>query len=287
MKYIENVAIPKFLKEIGLNEKDKLSEKEKLMMYGLEGKVAIVTGGSRGIGKDVAGTLGKHGCKIAVLDIEDEIGVETVKQLNEVAEAVYFHCDISNVDEIKGAFQKVVEHFGCVDILINNAGIPIRDYIKDIDESKWDKFNSINVKSVFFFSQIVAEHIKERNTGYGRIVNLSSIRAKGIDTYHAGYCITKSAVNTITKTFAVSYGKYGITSNAVALGFVLTPMTAHYLEDKNFIEMIEKSSPIGRAIETWEVADTIAFFTSKSAGAISGQVLMIDGGGVCAEGIYQ
>lgn len=256
------------------------------IMYNLKDKVAIVTGGARGIGKGTAKTLAECGCKIAILDIEDAAGKETVQELSLITDSIYVHCDISVVANIKESFQKVLDHFGLVHILINNAAIPVRNFIKDIDEAKWDTYNDINTKSVFFFSQIFAEQVKEKNPGYGRIINLSSIRAAITDNFHAGYCITKSAVNSITKTFAVSYGPYGITTNAVALGFVATPMTAHYFDDPGAQAMIKKLSPIGRAVEIEDVANTIAFLVSENAGAISGQILTLDGGGTCSDGMY-
>lgn len=253
----------------------------------LRGKNAIVTGGARGIGKEVAMRLAKQGCRLAILDIENEVGQETARELSEFTDAVFYYCDVSVVEKIKEVFCQVVERFGQVDILINNAGIAIRDYISDITEAKWNRFNDINVKSVFFLSQIFAEQVREKGLSYSRIVNMSSIRTILTDDYHAGYCITKTAVNKITQTFAVSYGKYGLTSNAVALGFVTTPMTEHYFkDDPNFAETLRKHSPLGRAITTTEVAATVEFLLSQGAAAVNGQIIAIDGGGTCSEGNY-
>lgn len=256
-------------------------------MHDLEKTVAIITGGASGIGKAIAETLAKQQCKITILDIDDEKGAATKEELNKISETEYYHCDVSSIDEITKTFNKVVERFGYADVLVNNAGIPIRDYIEDINEEKWDLFTSINMKSVFFFSQIFAEHIKKRNSGYGRIVNLTSVRSKLFDDYHSGYSITKEAVNSITKCFAVNYGKFGLTANSVGPAFVLTAMTEHYKQDPSAADMIKTISPIQRAVEASEIADLVAFLASKKAGAINGQAILVDGGGTCIPGLYQ
>lgn len=247
-------------------------------MTDLMGKVAIVTGGSQGIGEGIATALANSGCKVAILDISDARGEQVAERLREVADTMYVHCDVAAVGDIERAFGQVVDAFGGVDILVNNAGVPVRDYIADITEEKWEWFNAVNEKSVFFFSKIVAEHIRERGSSFGRIVNLGSVRSERYDTFHSGYSISKAAVNAITKSFAVAYGRYGITSNAVALGFVMTPMTEHYRGDPAAMEELKNLSPIQRAVEVHEVADTVAFLASVSAGAINGQVLNVDGG---------
>ena len=245
----------------------------------LEGKTAIVTGGARGIGKAIVTCLAENGAKAAVLDIEDEAGAETVKELNEITDAIYVHCDVSKVPEIKASFEKCVEHFGGVDIMINNAGIPVRYHLSEFTEEIFDFVVAVNMKSTFFFSQLLAEHVKERGTGYGRIVNLASIRAKMFDYKHSGYSITKEGVVSVTKCFAVGYGKYGITSNAIGPAMVITPMTAHYLDDPGAVEKINAISPIGRAILPEEIANLALFFARPDSGAINGQIVYADGGG--------
>lgn len=252
----------------------------------LKGKTAIITGGSGGIGQEIAFQFAECGCKLAILDVDDENGNKLTNQLSDKTEVLYIHCNIASLKEIQNAFKQVTDHFGDIHILINNAGVPVRDYIENITEEKWDLFNAINMKSVFFLSQLFAEQVKERKISDSRIVNLSSIRAHLTDDYHAGYCITKAAVNKITQTFAVSYGKYGLTSNAVALGFVATPMTEHYFKDPKISEILKRQSPLGRAVTTQEVASTILFLVSKRAAAINGQIITIDGGGMSGEGHY-
>lgn len=252
----------------------------------LKNKTVIITGGARGIGREIALKFADYGCQLAILDIEDDAGQETVAELNEKVPAVYIHCDISSVKEIEASFAKTIEHYGCVHILINNAAIPVRDSLADITEEKWERFTNINMKSVFFFSKIFAEQVKEKRLDYSRIINISSLRAFVTDERHAGYSITKAAVNKITEMFAVTYGKYGLTANAVALGFIITPMTAHYFETPGMEETIKNMSPRGRAITPAEVASTVLFLSSPGAAAINGQTIRIDGGGVCHEGLF-
>ncbi len=255
-------------------------------MYNIKDKVAIVLGGAGGIGSEIAHALAEQGCKIAVVDNNEENGASVTGDLKAVADAEFIQCDISKVPEIEESFKKIISCFGQADILVNAAGIPVREFIDEIDEEVWDRFVSINIKSAFFFSKLFSEHIKSRKSAIGRIVHISSVRADSLDLNHTGYTISKSAINTITKCFAVCYGEDGITCNAIAPGFVETAMTEHYMDDESTASIIKTLSPLGRMVGGNEVAALAVFLCSEQAAAINGQIIKIDGGGISSAGVY-
>ena len=256
-------------------------------MESLSGLTAIVTGGASGIGKAIAAELGAAGCELALVDIDAEKGAETVQVLSKTTKCKLYRCNIGDVDEIRSSFAEILTEFGKADILVNAAGIPVRDYIEDITPERWNSFMNINVRSVFFFSQIFAEAIRESNSGFGRIVNISSVRSEIFDDFHCGYSLSKAAIDVITKNFAVSYAEDGITINAIAPGFVTTEMTDHYNIGDQKIDGIMKSlSPIHRKLEAREIATTARFLASREASGINGQILKVDGGGTSSPGMY-
>ncbi len=245
--------------------------------YGLQGKVAIVTGSADGIGKAVARNLAEQGCRLALVDIKDDEGQQAAKELNACGEAAYFHCDLTSMDELTQTFDAILARFGGVDILVNNAGIPVRGSIEEIEPDWWDKFNSINMKAVFFLSKLAAQNMRAK--GWGRIVNISSIRSVLVDNHHPGYNITKAGVNAITQNFAIRFARWGITANALLLGFVRSPMTEHYMSDPAAVDYIKRLNPQGRFIEKQDVADAVLFLVSDKAKAVNAQLITLDGGG--------
>lgn len=249
-------------------------------------KVAIVMGGGGGIGSVIAHALAEQGCKIAVVDNNEENGKAVSDDLDKISKSAFFKCDISRVSEIEETFGRILACFGQADILINAAGIPVREFIDEIDEKVWDRFVSINIKSAFFFAKLLAEHIKSRGSSFGRIVQISSVRADSFDLNHTGYSLSKSAVETITKCFAVCYGDAGITSNAIAPGFVQTDMTAHYMDDEDSANLLKTLSPIGRMVGPDEIAALAAFLCSDKAGAVNGQIIKVNGGGTSFTGLF-
>lgn len=249
--------------------------------------VAVVTGGTSGIGKAIAKALGEKGARLAVIGRNEEKGAKAAAELNEVTECGFFRCDVADLEGINAAFEAILERFGAADILVNAAGIPVRDYIEDITPERWDEFMNANVRSVFFFSQLFGEHIRERESGYGRIINISSVRSEIYDDFHTGYSLSKAAIDSLTKAFAVCYAEDGVTTNAIAPGFVETEMTDHYNIGDAKIESIMKSlSPIHRNIKAAEIASLAAFLCERGAAAVNGQLIKADGGGTSSPGMY-
>jgi NAD(P)-dependent dehydrogenase (short-subunit alcohol dehydrogenase family) len=170
----------------------------------------------------------------------------------------------------------VKESFGTVDILVNCAGLTNRTPIENISEAEWDLLNSVNLKATFFASQAAVKIMKAKHSG--KIVSISSLRAHVTDDKHTIYDVTKAGIEAMTRSFAVAFGKEHINVNAVAPGYVLTPMTRHNLDDAGWLDRLKSRVPLGRLVEMQEVADAVLFMVSDSADAITGQTLIIDGG---------
>ncbi|MBQ9827468.1 MAG: SDR family oxidoreductase, partial [Lachnospiraceae bacterium] len=169
------------------------------------GKTVIVTGAADGIGRAIATEFAENGAKVIMLDIQDEKGEKLQKELG--PGTGYYHCDLSSCSEIDEAYKKATEEFGCPDILVNNAGIPVRKPLKDITEEFWDKIHAVNTRAVYYMSRLAAEDMKKK--GWGRIINMTSVRTEFFDDRHSGYSITKTGTEAVTRCFASEYGVFG------------------------------------------------------------------------------
>ncbi|MFZ5975802.1 MAG: SDR family NAD(P)-dependent oxidoreductase [Bacillota bacterium] len=241
-----------------------------------KGKVSVITGGANGIGRQLALSLSKLGSKIAIIDIKQAEGDETAREVSKASECVFYHCDVKKLANIEATIKEIDRHFGGIDILANCAGLANRTPIEDITEEEWDLLNSVNLKASFFVSKEACKIM--RRQGGGRIINFSSIRAYQADGNHTIYDVTKAGILAMTRSFAVAYAKDNINVNAVSPGYVLTPMSAHNLERKDFTKWLYGRVPAGRFIEIQEVVDTVLFLASEHASGITGQDILVDGG---------
>ncbi|MBI4823141.1 MAG: 3-oxoacyl-[acyl-carrier-protein] reductase [Nitrospirae bacterium] len=239
----------------------------------LNEQVAIVTGGKRGIGKAIALLLAQRGANIALFDVQEaEDTVQEIKGLG--VKAISLDVDVSSPEDVASAFSNVIKEFGRIDMLINNAGITRDNLIIRMKEEDWDSVISINLKGVFLCSK---EAIKVMSKArYGRIVNISSVVAFIGNPGQANYSASKAGIIGLTKTIAKEYASRGITANAVAPGFITTPMT-DALSDAVKQEML-KAIPGGRFGSPEEVAHAVGFLVSPEAGYITGQVIHVNGG---------
>lgn len=247
----------------------------------LKDKVSIVTGGASGIGKQIALTYANEGSKVAIIDIKKEEGNKTIEELKKYSDSIFIQADISIVNNIEMAVNKIIKYYGQIDILVNNAGISIRADVDALTEEQWDLINSINLKAAYFFSKEVCKLMKKQN--YGRIINIASARSVIADETHLGYSVTKAGLVAMTKSFAVSLAKIPIYVNAISPGYVLTPMTSHNLENPLWMEWLKNRVPLGRFIEMQEVANIALFLASEKSNGITGQNLIIDGGWVISQ----
>ncbi len=240
-----------------------------------KGQVAVVTGAGRGIGQAIAESLAGLGVDIAVVDLgAEDAGAVAGTLAAKGVRAVPVVADVSNADSVKEMFGTVVKEFGGLDILVNNAGITRDALLLRMKEEDWDSVMDVNLKSVFLCSKEAVKIMSKRR--YGRIVNIASVVAFMGNPGQANYSASKAGIVGLTKTIAKEYAGRGITSNAVAPGFIATAMTEK-LPDNVKEEML-KAIPMGRMGTTQDVAAAVAFLASPDAGYITGQVVHVNGG---------
>ena len=242
-------------------------------MKRLEGQVAIVTGGARGIGRGICEVFCREGATVALWDVLD--GSETVKEITQNGGNIFFQkVDVTSQDSVDNAIGEIIEKYGKIEILINNAGI-IRDssFLK-MNEEEWDSVINVNLKSLFIVTKSVVPHMKEN--GYGRIVSASSINGSAGAFGQTNYCATKAGISGFTRALCKEVGKNGITVNAVAPGFVKSVMSDSMPEEiiKAGIKMI----PVGRIGTPEDMGHAYLFLASKEAGFVSGITLHANGG---------
>lgn len=240
----------------------------------LQGKVALITGSGRGIGKGIAEKLADHGCKIIVNDINQETAEATAKELGGKGVETFAHaCDISNADQVKGFVDASVEKFGGIDILINNAGITMDTLFLRMSQEQWQKVIDINLTGTYLVTQSVIKVMSKAKSG--NIINISSIARHG-NVGQANYSASKAGVVGFTNAIASEFSRRGIRANTVAPGFISTPMT-EAMPDKAR-EAVLAAIPLGRAGLPDDIANAILFLASDLSSYITGQVIDVNGG---------
>ncbi|MBI2832695.1 MAG: 3-oxoacyl-ACP reductase FabG [Chloroflexi bacterium] len=249
------------------------------MIGNLSGKVAVVTGSARGLGKEMALTLAGNGADIVVNDIIDmKATAAEVKKLGR--KAITVKADVTRKSDVEKLFDTAISSLGKVDILVNNAGVTRHAKLFDLTEEDWDIVMAVNLKSSFLCTQAAARHMKERK--YGRIINISSVSPLSSKTHGgANYQCAKMGVVQLTRVTARELGPYNITVNSVAPGFVVTEMTGA----RRTKEQVDKvaaenvaSTPMGRLGTPQDIANAILFFASDEASFVTGQLIAVDGG---------
>lgn len=237
----------------------------------LEGKVAIITGGASGMGKEMVDLFKNEGAFVIAADVNEE-GLKAVGQETNV-EGVKL--DISSDEDWKNAVQKIKDQHGKIDILVNNAGITTEKSADDTTVEDWELMMRINSYGPFAGIKHVAPYMAEN--GKGSIVNISSFTAQiglGFNSYSA----SKGAVRAISKSASTTYGKQGVRVNAVFPGVIETPMTKNLKESGGMLEQLEKATPLGRLGKPEDIARAVLFLASDDADYITGAELVIDGG---------
>ena len=243
-------------------------------MYSLEGQIAIITGGARGIGKGICEVFCKAGATVALWDVLDE-GTQTADQIEKDGGSIFFQkVDITNKSSVEEAVSKIISAHGKIDILINNAGV-IRDrsFMK-MSEEEWNTVININLSGMFIVTKAVFPIMKQ--AGYGRIISASSINAFQGAFGQANYSATKAGISGFTRALCKEGGKYGITVNAVAPGFIKSLMSDSMPEE--IIKAGIAQIPVGRIGTPEDMGYTYLFLASKEAGFISGITLHANGG---------
>ena len=242
----------------------------------LSGKVAFVTGASRGIGRATALRLASDGAKVALNFASNVAKAEEVKREIEAAgsEALLLQGDVSKLDVVTALVQKTIDAWGRLDILVNNAGIARDNLLLKMSEEDFDKVIATNLKGVFNCTKAVTKIMMKQR--YGRIVNMSSVVALRGNVSQANYAAAKAGIIGLTKSAARELASRGVTVNAVAPGFIDTDMTAALSEKVK--EVLLKEIPAGRMGSPEDVANAVAFLVSDQAAYITGQVLSVNGG---------
>ena len=251
----------------------------------LKDKVAIVTGGSRGIGRAICVKLANEGAKVVVNYSEKADGGEFIGSADKVVDeivsasgkAVAFEADVANRDSVYEMIDSTVREYGRLDIIVANAGIcPFREFL-EIDEELLDRVINVNFKGSFFCAQAAMKKMIETSIK-GRIIFTSSISSLFGGELQAHYCSTKGAINQLMKSIAIAAGKYGITANAVLPGTVITDINRNELEtDPELKHYFKKRTPLGQLAIPEDVANATLFFASDEASCISGETLIVDG----------
>lgn len=246
-----------------------------------EGRVAMVTGGSRGIGKGVAQAFAEGGAKIAIIDINEEALTEVEKEFKEKGyEVLVKKANVVEAEEVEVAMEEVVNSFGSLDILVNNAGIIQDNMLFKMTDSDWQMVMDVHLKGSFNASRAAQKYMVKQK--YGRIINISSTSALG-NRGQANYATAKAGLQGFTKTLAFELGKYGITANSVAPGFIETEMTKSTAERvgasfEDFVKGAISKIPVARSGKPEDIANAVAFFADEKSSFVNGQVIYVAGG---------
>jgi len=241
----------------------------------LAGKVALVTGAAQGIGKAIAFLLAGNGADIVVSDINLERAEETAKEIEGTGQrAMAIRVDVANSEEVERMVQTILERFGHIDILVNNAGIARDRLILRMTEEDWDAVLNVNLKGTFNCTKAVVRHMSKQRSG--KIVSIASVVGEMGNAGQANYSASKAGVSGFTKTIAREFAQRGINVNAVAPGYIETPMT-DVLREKTK-EELKQLIPMDRLGRPEDVAEAVLFLVSEASSYITGEVLNVNGG---------
>ncbi|MFC7686862.1 beta-ketoacyl-ACP reductase [Ureibacillus sp. GCM10028918] len=246
-----------------------------------ENRVAFITGGSRGIGKGIAETFAEDGAKIAIIDINEEALQEVQAEFKEKGiNILAIQANVVKADEVEAAMEQVVKEFGSIDILVNNAGIIRDNLLFKMTDSDWDQVIDVHLKGAFNTTRTAQKYMVQQK--YGRIINISSTSALG-NPGQANYSTVKAGLQGLTKTLARELGKFGITSNSVAPGFIETDMTKATAQRmgvpfEDFLKAGASRIPVGRVGKPSDIANAVAFFADENSSFVNGQVIYVAGG---------
>ncbi len=245
-------------------------------LFNLEGKVSIVTGSSRGLGKALSIGLAEAGSDVVTVDALDSS--DTAEIIEEKGrKSLDFRMDVRNIEEIREMVEETLDTFGKIDILVNNAGINIIEPSTEVSEENFDKTINTNLKGTFFCTQAVGKKMIEQNSG--KIINISSINGKFAFPNAVAYNASKAGIIMLTRTLAQEWGKYNINVNAVCPGFMKTTMLEEIQkEDKKIIQNRIEKIPLGKFANPEDLVGTVIFLSSKASDYITGHALFVDGG---------
>lgn len=251
-----------------------MSERRAAEVLGLQGKSAIVTGASRGIGEAIARALVE--LEVNVVGVGRTFPSNWEDQFHSSGRVLRLIGDVSDPSTAETALKTCIDKFGGIEILVNNAGIVINTGILNLNLEDWDKLIETNLKSFVYFSRAVASELVSRKSG-GRIVNVSSVAADLVESGLLGYATTKGAIDSLTKALSIDLAPHNITVNAIAPGWVNTQMGAGAMSKEQLKPVLERI-PLGRTASPDEIASVVVFLCSDLSRYVTGQIIIADGG---------
>lgn len=250
---------------------------EHLPSFGLDGRVAVVTGASRGIGRGLAEALAAAGATVAVTARSHDDALEVANTIVASGGRASAHAlDVTNVDSISQVIDAIVDEHGHLDIAVLNAGLGANLPALEVDEAHWDSMMDVNLKGAFFTAQACARHMVA--AGQGRIVAISSQASTVGIVDHVAYSASKGGVNQMVRVLALEWGSLGVTVNAVAPTFIYTPGTAERLDDAEYRAGVVARIPLGEVGEIKDVAGAVIYLASDAGTLVNGSILAVDGG---------
>jgi 3-oxoacyl-[acyl-carrier protein] reductase len=246
-----------------------------------QGRVAIVTGAARGIGAATAERLARDGNAVAVLDLDKDACETVVAKIRRAGgSALAVTADVSDAESVDKAVAQVTETLGPPVILVNNAGVTRDNLLFKMTDEDWDLVMNVHLRGTFLMSRAVQAHMTKAQ--WGRVVNLSSVSALGLRG-QANYSTAKAGLQGFTKTLAIELGKFNVTVNAIAPGFIVTDMTRRTADRTGvpwdeFVENSARAIPVGRVGQPEDIANAVSFLAAEESGFVSGQVIYVAGG---------
>lgn len=245
--------------------------------FDLSERVAVVTGGSKGLGSGMAYALAEQGADIVIVSrnqAEGELVAAKIRGMGRKSMAL--SVDVQDISSINKMVENVTKEFGRIDILINNAGVGITKFALELTEEEWDKVVDTNLKGVFFCAQAVARVMKEQK--YGKIINISSLAGVKGSNAMAPYCASKAGVINLTRALAKEWARFNINVNAIAPGYIQTSLNEEELSNESFRNKLLSELPIKRLGELDDLAGTVVLLASEASAYMTGQTIIIDGG---------
>jgi NAD(P)-dependent dehydrogenase (short-subunit alcohol dehydrogenase family) len=265
------------LRETQRDEPATMNKERQMNLFSLKDRVALVTGGNRGIGRGIAEGLAGHGARVAC-------AARTRSQLDEAVDAIRaaggearaVEMDLEDRESTRHAVQAVLQHYGRIDILVNNAGMNIREPLEEVTEEHFDRILNVNLKALFFLTQAVAKHMIPRRQG--KIIHIGSLTTGSALAKVSVYACTKGAVGSLTRTLALELGTHNIQVNAICPGFVVTALTEKLWADPQMRAWGEGRVALGRLAVPSDLAGTAVFLASPASDYVTGQLIYVDGG---------
>ncbi|MEU7419278.1 SDR family NAD(P)-dependent oxidoreductase [Streptomyces antibioticus] len=246
-------------------------------LFSLEGRVAVVTGGSSGIGRAVAGALARAGASVVVVARQEPELAETVAELTrDGCRAAWVSADLGSREGVHTAAERAVEAFGEPDILVNSAGINLRPPLDELGDDVWDATMAVNLEAPHLLSRRFGPGMAER--GFGRIIHVTSQQAHRAFVQSGAYGVSKGALESLARSQAEAWSPYGVTCNTLVPGFVMTPLNARLSSDPERVAALAARTMVGRNGLAGDFAGAAVFLASRASGYVTGQSIFVDGG---------